>query len=275
MRASVKIVTHQRGTTLPPIKSLADGRTLLNVGCGTRMHRSWNNVDMSPYALLGHHRTLSRALARLGILSAERQARLAALDPDIVRWDLRRGIPYPQGSMDVVYHSHVLEHFDRGDAIGLLAECRRVLKPGGVLRVVVPDLQVIVAGYQSAVSRLAKADETAALDHERTIDALFEQMVRRVPAGLRDQIGLARFVEQRLRPNAAVAGELHRWMYDRYSLARRLRAAGFENIAVCEAHTSRVSDWNAFGLDTEPDGSAYKPGSLYVEAERPRQPGPD
>jgi ubiquinone/menaquinone biosynthesis C-methylase UbiE len=174
--------------------------------------------------------------------------------------------------MDVVYHSHVLEHFDRDDALRLLAECYRVLRPSGILRVVVPDLLGIVTSYQEAVSRL-KENEDAAADHERAIETLFDQMVRRVPFGLRGQTGQARFLEQRLRPTAAAAGELHRWMYDRFSLARRLRAAGFESIAVEEANTSRISGWKSFGLDTERDGSPYKPGSLYEEAQKPSGQG--
>jgi predicted SAM-dependent methyltransferase len=169
--------------------------------------------------------------------------------------------------MDVVYHSHVLEHFDREDALGLLAECHRVLTPGGTLRVVVPDLLRIVTNYQEAVSRLDESQKGEA-DHERAIEAMFDQMVRRAPFGLRNQTGQARFVEQRLRPTAAAAGELHRWMYDRYSLARRLGAVGFVNISIEAADTSRISDWETFGLDTEPDGSPYKPGSLYVEAQK-------
>jgi SAM-dependent methyltransferase len=253
--------------TMRPIKRLADGRALLNLGCGTRMHLAWNNVDSSPYALLARHRNLSRALARLGVLSAERQSRLAAVDPKIVRWDLRKGIPFPADSIDVVYHSHVLEHFDRDDALRLLAECHRVLRPGGILRVVVPDLLRLVTRYQDAVTRL-KENQEASADHERAIEALFDQMVRRLPFGLRDQTGQARFLEQRLRPSAAAAGELHRWMYDRFSLARRLGAAGFVDISVEAADTSRISDWKSFGLDTEADGSPYKPGSLYVEAQK-------
>lgn len=47
---------------------------------------------------------------------------------------------YPNSCFDVVYHSHSLAHLSKGDAIEFLKECKRVLKVGGVLRIVVPAL---------------------------------------------------------------------------------------------------------------------------------------
>jgi len=38
------------------------------------------------------------------------------------------------------------------------------------------------------------------------------------------------------------------------------------DIRVCNAHISKIEDWAGFGLDVNPDGTIYKPGSLYVEA---------
>ena len=67
--------------------------------------------------------------------------------PYVIAHDLRRGIPFEDDSFDVVYHSHVLEHFDRRGGATLLMECARVLKSGGILRVAVPDLERSVVGY--------------------------------------------------------------------------------------------------------------------------------
>jgi hypothetical protein len=65
------------------------------------------------------------------------------------------------------------------------------------------------------------------------------------------------------------SGEIHRWMYDRYSLADALRAAGFINPVKVGPAYSRIPSWTAFHLDTEPDGRTYKPDSLFMEATRP------
>jgi hypothetical protein len=61
-------------------------------------------------------------------------------------------------------------------------------------------------------------------------------------------------------------GEVHRWMYDRYSLSRALAGAGFSEPTICAADKSRIEGWASFGLDTEPDGTTYKPDSLFCEA---------
>jgi hypothetical protein len=62
------------------------------------------------------------------------------------------------------------------------------------------------------------------------------------------------------------SGEPHLWMYDRYSLPRTLRRAGFQNPQLLTPATSQIPNWVEFNLDTEPDGTVYKPHSLYAEA---------
>jgi hypothetical protein len=62
------------------------------------------------------------------------------------------------------------------------------------------------------------------------------------------------------------SGEVHKWMYDRYSLAACLGEAGFVQVRECSAFESGIPGWRDFHLDTEPDGTIYKPDSLYMEA---------
>lgn len=62
------------------------------------------------------------------------------------------------------------------------------------------------------------------------------------------------------------SGEVHQWMYDTYSLSKLLFRIGFTEITVRDAFTSRIPGWIAYNLDTEPDGSIYKPESAYIEA---------
>jgi len=64
-------------------------------------------------------------------------------------------------------------------------------------------------------------------------------------------------------------GEIHHWMYDRYSLARLLEQAGFQHLVQRTAFESAIENWAQFDLDTEPDGTTYKPDSLYMEAVKP------
>ena len=90
---------------------------LVNVGCGAVYHPAWINLDAAPSA------------------------------PEVKRSDARDGLPFPDASVDAVYHSHMLEHLDAASARAFLRECHRVLRPGGVLRVVVPDLEGIAQAY--------------------------------------------------------------------------------------------------------------------------------
>ena len=63
-----------------------------------------------------------------------------------------------------------------------------------------------------------------------------------------------------------LSGEVHRCMYDRYSLARALDEAGFLSPRIVGPAESAIDGWANFHLDTEPDGQVYKPDSLFMEA---------
>lgn len=61
--------------------------------------------------------------------------------------DFSRGLPFSAGTFDGIFCEHVLEHFDFGNGKLLMKECLRVLKPGGVIRIVVPDGNKILRAY--------------------------------------------------------------------------------------------------------------------------------
>jgi hypothetical protein len=64
------------------------------------------------------------------------------------------------------------------------------------------------------------------------------------------------------------SGEVHLWMYDRYSAKTLLESAGFEAVKVCSASESRIDEFNKYSLDIA-DGRVRKPDSLFVEASKP------
>lgn len=65
------------------------------------------------------------------------------------------------------------------------------------------------------------------------------------------------------------SGEIHQWMYDRYSLSKLLKECGFKQVTQRSANDSFIPNWVSYNLDTEPDGSIYKPDSLFMEAVKP------
>ncbi|BAY25116.1 putative glycosyltransferase [Calothrix sp. NIES-2100] len=112
----------------------------LNLGCGSHTPTSWTNVD---YAM-------GAKLAKLPVFSTINKIfKIVNLDwPDqIVIHDLRQKFPWNDNSVDVLYSSHTLEHLSKRQGNHFLKECHRVLKPNGIIRIVVPDLKTIVDKY--------------------------------------------------------------------------------------------------------------------------------
>ncbi len=238
--------------------------TILNLGCGTKTSPYTMNIDWSIHGRLRENR-IGRRLAPL-ILNEERRKRFLGMD-EVVVHDLRRGIPAPTRSVDAVYHSHVLEHIDREKVPGFLDEVRRVLRPGGIHRVVVPDLERYARQYLESLE-LALEDSQARAHHDATVSRLILQMVRREAAGTSQQPPFQRRLENLLLGDARKRGETHMWMWDRVNLPEALDRAGFRDVRIVDWQTSRIPHWEKFGLDKGMDRGEYKPGSLYVEALR-------
>jgi predicted SAM-dependent methyltransferase len=94
----------------------AGGPLRLHLGSGTHRLDGWVNVDL------------------LGM-------------PADLRWNVTRPLPFPDGAAAAVFFEHVVEHFPLGAGLDLLDECRRVLGPGGIVRVGVPDFGRYVTSY--------------------------------------------------------------------------------------------------------------------------------
>lgn len=234
--------------------------TILNLGCGTKTSPYATNIDFSIYQRL-RRSPLGKVVAVLA-LRGERRAQFESMHGDVLVHDLRRGIPVDDASVDAVYHSHTLEHLDRDAVPGFFAEILRVLRPGGVQRIVVPDLELVARRYLESL-------DAGERDHDETIYAILGQCVRREAHGTSLQAPLRRRVENLLLGDARRRGETHQWMWDRHNLAQALGAAGFVDPRQLDAYTSQIPGWSAVALDLNPDGSVYKPGSLFMEGRKP------
>jgi SAM-dependent methyltransferase len=240
---------------------------ILNLGCGTRTstHPDVVNVDWSLNIRIKNSRPLR--LAVLPLLDARRRSRLDQMGGRLLAHDLSRGIPFESGSVDAVYHSHVLEHLDRPVARGFLNETLRVLKPGGICRIVVPDFEFLCRAYVEHVDRCQREPAQAA-SHEDFVEGVLEQSVRREAAGASGRKGLARLLDHIVLGDARRRGETHQWMYDRITLPQILTGLGYTNVAVQSWTSSRILGWQEIGLDRNENGGEYVPHSLYVEAQR-------
>lgn len=65
----------------------------------------------------------------------------------LLNYDLVKGIPAGNNTLDVIYHSHLLEHLSYKEGIAFIQSCYDALKPGGIMRVLVPDLELWCTNY--------------------------------------------------------------------------------------------------------------------------------
>ena len=193
----------------------------VNIGCGTSGIKGWVNIDNSPSILLSRL-PLGRRI--FGTPDWPRNVRRA---------DVRKRIPFPDGSVSCIYSSHTFEHFTYEESRGVAQECFRVLRSGGILRIVVPDLGIMVRDYL--------ADTAHPLASHRFVSRLL------LTSSVRDMVH---------------AGAHHKQMFDAHSLAHMLREAGFLAPELSTFGSSRIAEIAEIELESR------RCESLYVEATR-------
>jgi SAM-dependent methyltransferase len=198
-------------------------------------------------------------------MDRDRHDAYSALQGNVLVCNLAGGIPFDNESVDAVFHSHLLEHLDRDIGRRFTTEVRRVLKPDGVHRVVVPDLEILCRRYLRHLDH-CEEDPGKILEHESFIEAMIEQCVRREAHGSSLRRPLRRRIENALLGDARKRGQTHQWMYDRVSLSSLLASVGFRQISVRRCNESAIPNWASYGLEITASGEEHKPTSLYIEA---------
>src|SRR3954471_9405428 len=164
--------------------------TRINMGCGPTPTAGWINYDNSPSVRLAQRPALVSALGRMHLLSpSQREFAPFARGPGIRHADGVKRIPHTDRSVDAVYSSHMIEHLDRAEVARFLAEVRRVLVPGGIIRIAVPDLRFHIDRY------LAQHDADLFVEGVR--------LGRTRPKGMREKLR-----------SALIGDREHHWMYD-------------------------------------------------------------
>ena len=123
----------------------------INLGCGLAVAPGWLNIDGSLNALVANMPAVTHGvffrLTGARQYYTEGDYRRLLSEHKFIHHDLVAGIPLEGRVADYIFTSHFLEHLFWKDADYLLRECHRVLKPGGVLRISVPDLEYVVSLY--------------------------------------------------------------------------------------------------------------------------------
>lgn len=214
----------------------------LNVGCGPTPTPGWVNYDNSWSVRLAKRPALVRLLSRGGLISAAQRHLCDVARKEGIRFGTAEAIAHGDGTVDAVYSSHMLEHLDRAAGGQFLAEAYRVLKPGGVIRIAVPDLRMLVDRYNADgdADRLVEASLLAA-EPPTTLLAKLRYLV--------------------------LGSRHHAWMYDGRSLVAALERAGFESPQTLASGTTTLEDPGALDLSERADES------VYVEARKPAAGG--
>ncbi len=191
----------------------------LHLGCGLTAPAGWLNVDVSFQVVLARRPWLKNLMRAAGLLS-RKQADIP-WSATVVRLNLTRPLPFPERRFVAVYSSHVLEHLYHDQALALLRECHRVLRPGAVCRAVVPDLEALVGRYLQAK---AAADPNAGM-------RMMEELMVHDKAPTRGLMGAY---------YRMTAYHQHKWMYDAASLEQLFAAAGFHAVRQANCMDSRI-----------------------------------
>jgi len=125
--------------------AVPSGKAMANLGCGLHCLPKWLNVDGSLTALFGSRRfsfinKILHALAGASAFYSFPQYDEIVRKNGLLFFDLRNGVPFPDNSLDIVFTSHTLEHLKEADGMKFISDCYRSLKQGGLLRILVPDL---------------------------------------------------------------------------------------------------------------------------------------
>lgn len=175
-----------------------DRSTRLHVGCGTVKLKGWINADLDPRAQL------------------------------VI--NIKHNLPFPENYLDRIYSEHVLEHVPVECGLAFMKEAYRTLKPGGIIRIAMPDLDDIVDGYTNGWKRF----DWVHWPGHKFIETKAEMI------------------------NIAFRWWGHQYLYNSEELDRRLREAGFSAITFCDHGASEHQDLK--NLETRADSR------LVVEA---------
>ena len=177
----------------------------LHIGCGQNIFSGWINIDIE------------------------------ANNPGVdLICDIRNELPFDDGSCSLIYNEHVLEHLTVEEGLFFLKECRRVLQPGGVLRVAMPDLKDVVDNYNSESFR---DPDWLKWPEYQFIQTRAEAM------------------------NISFRWWEHKWLYDLEELNRRLSEAGYVN--------TKSQKWRESSIPELKDRETRGESLLIVEAEVP------
>lgn len=184
----------------------ADDLVKLNIGSYTTMfHHGWINIDVLP---------VQQFASRYNYIFRQR--------------DVREGLLFTSQSVDLIFASHFLEHLTYREGMEFLKECKRVMKPGATMRLIVPDASRLINSYIE--NNLTQFDELNEGCSSTNLEAI-------------------KLWELLLANHAAI--------YDAKTLETMLYEAGFKTVQKCKFRQSLSNQMLKETLDMYPTMSLF------------------
>ncbi len=189
---------------------MTDTKLYVQFGSGNEAIPGWLNFDASP----------TLRLQRIPVLGSLIAPKLNCKFDDAIKFgDIVRGLPLAENSVDGLFCAHVLEHLSYQDFESALENSFRYLKPGGLYRIIVPDLVFFITNYVNAnASEDQGVRESACFDFCKKSGLGVHRSRRTLRSRLSDAFG----------------GSRHLWMWDQAGLTKKLLEHGFVEIVEFE-----------------------------------------
>ncbi len=178
----------------------------LHIGCGTLYKEGWINIDNNS----DHN--------------------IQNLD---INYNLAHGIPFPDNSVDYIYHEHFIEHLSLDEGLSFLKECHRVLKKGATMRIACPDLDQLIQHYIN--NNWQQQDWVTKYQCEwiKTRCQMINTCMNQEPWG-------------------------HKYVYNREELKLRLTQSGFRESDIIEAKYGLSNHLKLNNIDTRKDSMFFE-----------------
>jgi Uncharacterized protein conserved in bacteria len=177
----------------------------LHIGCFDVPLAGWYNTDVTMHIVVARISFLAPLLHALGLIDARRyQQHRDGVFLKVHYLNALKKFPFSDNGVEAVYSSCTLTNFTRRQALACLKEINRVLRPDGILRIAIPDLDHWIRTYDPN-------------DPDGFLRLIFEPEIK---------------------------GEENRihWMYNPFSLRKIFQEAGFKNIVICEMYQGKCPD---------------------------------
>jgi len=170
--------------------------------------------------------------------------------PDVMFLDARKKLPFQDACVDLIHTEHMIEHIDFDDGQRFLAECARILKPGGRIRISTPDFDRVLALAQHPDPRVGS-------------------LIR--AANARNQVDPEKLDDPIFAVNRLFSGHGHRFLYSVRMLKECLLSAGLQDVRRQEVGESEEPDLRGLEQHDQRVGAEWNSyHSLIVEAVKPQ-----